>query len=108
VVISSAGPHTMSLIRYDPKKAERRGEVIRKGVDINNGISTKAFCNAGSEYGGGPPTVADFDGDGTPDVGAAGAVGYVVFSGKLMMDPNVASTPTSTCGSRRPRIARRR
>ena len=91
VVISSGGPHTMSLIRYDPN-APGGAAVIRKGVDINNGISTKAFCNAGSEYGGGPPTVADFDGDGVPDVGAAGAVGYVVFSGKLMMDPNVAST----------------
>ncbi|HEY8377175.1 MAG TPA: VCBS repeat-containing protein, partial [Nannocystis sp.] len=62
---------------------------LRKGVDINNGISTIAFCNAGSEYGGGPPTVADFDGDGIPDVGAAGAVGYIVFSGAKMMDPNV-------------------
>ena len=90
VVISSGGPHTMSLVHYDPK--EPGGAlVIRKAVDINNGISTKAFCNAGSEYGGGPPTVADFDGDGTPDVGAAGAVGYIVFSGKKMMDPNVAN-----------------
>jgi hypothetical protein len=88
VVISSGGPHTMSLVHYD--KAEPGGaRVIRKGVDINNGISTKTFCNAASEYGGGAPTVADFNGDGTPDVGAAGAVGYIVFSGKLMMDPSV-------------------
>ena len=90
VVISSGGPHTMSLLRYDPA-APGGAQVIRKGVDINNGISTKVFCNAASEYGGGPPTVADFDGDGVPDVGAAGAVGYIVFSGKKMMDPNVAN-----------------
>jgi hypothetical protein len=32
--------------------------------------------------------VADFDGDGFPDVGAAGAVGYVVFSGAEIMDAN--------------------
>jgi len=90
VVISSGGPHTMSLLRHDPNQPGG-AQVIRKGVDINNGISTKVFCNAGSEYGGGPPTVADFDGDGSPDVGAAGAVGYVVFSGKKMMDPNVVN-----------------
>lgn len=89
-VISSGGPHTMSLLRHDPNQPGG-AQVIRKGVDINNGISTKAFCNAASEYGGGPPTVADFDGDGAPDVGAAGAVGYVVFSGKKMMDPNVTN-----------------
>ena len=90
VVISSSGPHTMNLIRYDAKEPGG-AKVIRKGVDINNGISTKTFCNAASEYGGGPPTVADFDGDGVPDVGAAGAVGYIVFSGQKMMDPNVAN-----------------
>ena len=88
VIISSGGPHTMSLVRYNPM-SPTGADIIRSGVDINNGISTKTFCNAGSEYGGGAPTVADFNGDGTPDVGAAGAVGYVVFSGAAMMDPNV-------------------
>ena len=89
VIISSGGPHTMSLVRHNPA-SPNGAEVIRTGVDINNGISTAAFCNAGSEYGGGPPTVADFDGDGFPDVGAAGAVGYVVFGGARMMDPAVS------------------
>jgi len=89
VIISSGGPHRMHVVRHDINSPDG-AQVIRKGVDINNGISTMAFCNAASEYGGGPPTVADFDGDGVPDVGAAGAVGYIVFSGKLMMDPNVA------------------
>ncbi len=89
VIIASGGPHTMSLVRYDPN-SPTGAQVIRSGVDINNGISTMQFCNAGSEYGGGPPTVADFNGDGVPDVGAAGAVGYIVFSGAAMMDPNVA------------------
>jgi hypothetical protein len=88
VIISSAGPHTMQLVHYDAA-SPGGAKVIRKGIDINNGISTASFCGASSEYGGGPPTVADFDGDGFPDVGAAGAVGYVVFSGKAMMDPTV-------------------
>ena len=88
VVISSGGPHSMHLVRYDPD-SPTGAEIIRRDIDINNGISTAAFCNANSEYGGGPPTVADFDGDGVPDVGAAGAVGYIVFSGAKMMDPVV-------------------
>lgn len=84
-VISSGGPHSMSLIRYDAQSPDGAA-ILRKGVDINNGISTKDFCNTGTEYGGGPPTVADFNGDGIPDIGAAGAVGYVVFDGKKLLD----------------------
>jgi hypothetical protein len=39
---------------------------------------------------GGPPTVADFDGDGEPEVAAAGHVGYAVF------DMECATTPLPT------------
>ena len=91
VVISSGGPHAMYLVHYDPASPSG-AKILRSKVDINNGTSTAAYCNApGKEYGGGPPTVADFNGDGVPDVGAAGAVGYVVFDGKKMMDMAVAS-----------------
>ncbi|MCA9638287.1 MAG: VCBS repeat-containing protein, partial [Myxococcales bacterium] len=45
VIISSSGPHTMSLVRYDAQSPDG-AKILRKGVDINNGISTKAFCNA--------------------------------------------------------------
>ena len=31
--------------------------------------------------GGGPPTIADYDGDGEPEIGVAGKIGYVVFDG---------------------------
>lgn len=40
----------------------------------------------GQGYGG-PPTIADFDGDGKPEVGAAGFKGYSVF------DPECEATP---------------
>ncbi len=88
VVISSGAPHAMFLVRYDPA-SPGGAKILRDKVDINNGISTAVFCNKPSEYGGGPPTVADFNGDGVPDIGAAGAVGYIVFDGKKMMDPAV-------------------
>jgi hypothetical protein len=91
VIVSSGAPHAMHLVQYDPS-SPGGARVIRRGLDLNNGTSTKTYCNAASEYGGGPPTVADFDGDGFPDVGAAGAVGYVVFSGAKLMDPAVADS----------------
>ena len=31
--------------------------------------------------GGGPPTIADYDGDGAPEIGIAGKTGYAVFEG---------------------------
>ncbi|MEZ4222764.1 MAG: VCBS repeat-containing protein [Polyangiaceae bacterium] len=94
VIISSSGPHTLSVIQYDPASPDG-AKVIRKGIDINNGMSTATFCSAASEYGGGPPTVADFNGDGFPDVGAAGAVGYIVLDGKKLMDANLANSATT-------------
>jgi hypothetical protein len=48
----------------------------------------------GNTHGGGPPTVADFNGDGTPDVAMAGGVGYAVFDGKKLIDPAVAGPDT--------------
>jgi len=42
---------------------------------------------------GGPPTVADFDGDGRPEVASAGATNYAVF------DLDCAATPVGECAS---------
>lgn len=46
--------------------------------------------------GGGPPTIADFDGDGLPEIGIAGQAFYTVF------DPDCQGTPRAggTCGDR--------
>jgi len=74
-------------------------EIVRQGLDINEGISPNPCCvanpaSAGCTTGGGPPTVAHFNGDAFPDVGIAGGIGYVVFDGAALMDPLVLDTAT--------------
>lgn len=71
-------------------------EIIRTGVDIN-GDAWPGNCREGqSGYtrGGGPPTIADFNGDGFPDVALAGGVAYAVFDGKRLMDPSFSNEET--------------
>ncbi|MCB9570098.1 MAG: VCBS repeat-containing protein [Myxococcales bacterium] len=87
--------HRLSVWRYDAQQPGKFS-IVRQPVDINGGLSP-ALCPGGSwgnTHGGGPPTIADFDGDGTPDVGTAGGIGYAVFSGKKLVDPNVAGPAT--------------
>jgi hypothetical protein len=91
--LHGTGTHWLHLWRHNPAMPGMF-EVLRQNLDLNNGVLVTAYCGAMFEYGGGPPTVADFDGDGVPDVGVAGAVGYIVFSGKKLMDPNVAPADT--------------
>lgn len=71
-------------------------EVVRQGVDIN-GDAWPGNCSAASAgytRGGGPPTVADFNGDGFPDVALAGGVAYAVFDGKKLMDSSISKEAT--------------
>jgi hypothetical protein len=84
---NSGKPHTISLLRVDPNKPGGV-EVVRNSIDLN------AKEPPQSPFGGGPPIVADFDGDGVPDVGTATSSAYVVLSGKKLMDPAVADTDT--------------
>lgn len=89
------GVHHLQLWRYDPLAANGFA-TIRTGVDINGGLPV-THCPAeyyGRFSGGGPPTIADFDGDGTPDVGVAGGIGYAVFDGRKLLDPTVANADT--------------
>jgi len=87
--------HRLRVWHVDP--AQPSGyKMIRAGIDINGTLSPN-LCPAGSSgnmWGGGPPTVADFNGDGFPDVALAGGVGYAVFDGKKLMDSNVADANT--------------
>ncbi len=87
--------HELSIWRYDPT-APNDFVVVRGPIDIN-GTLPATDCPSGSwgrTHGGGPPTIADFNGDGVPDVALAGGVGYAVFDGAKLMDPLVAGPDT--------------
>jgi hypothetical protein len=62
--------------------------------DVNNGVATPQ-----GPTGGGPPTIADFDGNGTPDVATAGGYGYLVLDGHTG-NPLWQSTDTTDTSSR--------
>ncbi|MCY1056803.1 FG-GAP-like repeat-containing protein [Nannocystis sp. SCPEA4] len=95
VVVIDNLAHQLSIWRHDPN-APNGFVVVRSPVDINGTLDPNSCPNGswGRTHGGGPPTVADFDGDGTPDVGTAGGIGYAVFSGAALVDPNVAGIDT--------------
>ena len=90
IVTVHTGSHSITVWHLDPN-APNGYTIIRQGVDINGSISPNPCCaanpnSAGCNGGGGPPTVADFNGDGFADVGLAGGIGYVVFDGQKLMD----------------------
>ena len=110
IVTIHTNTHAISVWHIDPA-APNGYTIIRQNLDINGTISPNPCCvanpnSAGCTRGGGPPTVADFNGDGFPDVGLAGGIGYVVFDGQKLMDPTVPDnatiawiTPTQDCSS---------
>jgi hypothetical protein len=86
--------HTVSFWHYDSTQASKFSWV-RQGVDINGTLTQHCPAgSAGSTMGGGPPTVADFNGDGTPDVALAGGIGYCVLDGSKIIDSAVANAST--------------
>ncbi len=98
-IVSVSHPgHSMSIWHLDPN-APNGFVILRQGLDVNSTISPNPCCqknpnSSGCKHGGGPPTIADFNGDGFPDVGLAGGIGYVVFDGKKLMQPAVADVDT--------------
>lgn len=102
VVAINTASHTFSIWHLVPDDAPEAApgalkiEVLRQGVDINGDKGTGRCTPGQSGYtkGGGPPTVADFNGDGYPDVALAGGVAYAVFDGKKLMDASVPNANT--------------
>jgi hypothetical protein len=87
-------------------------EVVRQPLDLHAGLSDPCVPgDPGADASGGPPVLADFDGDGLPDVGVATARGYVALQGKKLLDPAVTdallwAVPAPDCqGGRRGSVA---
>ncbi|NVB42348.1 VCBS repeat-containing protein [Pseudenhygromyxa sp. WMMC2535] len=90
VVVADFDTHLMHIYHWD--EANQEIVIDRQNLDINGPLSP-SLCGSGSAgytRGGGPPTIADFNGDGTPDVAIAGGVGYAVIDGTKILDPNIA------------------
>ncbi|MDB5220561.1 MAG: Hemolysin-related protein RbmC [Myxococcaceae bacterium] len=100
--------HELMVWRYDAA-AVNKFTIVRPLTDMNAQFLPANTCAGGTWgnlHGGGPPTVADFNHDGVPDVGLAGGIGYVVFDGKKLIDPAVTganailwSKVTTDCSS---------
>lgn len=94
IIVAEFAEHRMHIYHWDP--VMQQVVLDRQNLDINGPLSP-ALCPEGSSgnlRGGGPPTVADFNGDGTPDVAIAGGVGYAVIDGTQVMNPAVPDVDT--------------
>ena len=70
-------------------------------VTVTNADGVVRWQTAIPGGGGGPPTVADFDGDGLPEVGVAGAYYYTVFDtdGAVLWSATVQDYSSQVTGS---------
>ena len=92
VITTSASDHALRAHHHD-------GTAYFGPVDINQGHADLGDKCAGC--GGGPPTVADFDGDGKPEIAAAAGYGYVLFEhdGKPKWFQSTQDLSSRTTGS---------
>jgi hypothetical protein len=85
-----ADVHELQVWRYAPEDLDGF-EVLREAVDATGGVAHLSCPNGG---GGGPLTLGDVTGDGTPDVGISTRGAYAMFDGSLLADLNVPSDQT--------------
>lgn len=71
----------------------------RTGATIWGPVEINRYPTPNGPSGGGPPTIADFNGDGTPDVATAGGYNYLVLDGRTGMP--LWFTPSRDTSSRR-------
>lgn len=86
-VVSVVGAtHAVYAYKHD-------GTLLWGPKDVNNGVATPS-----GPSGGGTPTIADFNGDGMPDVATAGGYGYLVLNGQngSVLWQSTATTDTSS------------
>lgn len=93
-IVSVATPnHTVHVWRLAEDDSI---EMLRSDLDLNGSLDPTrcADGSAGRTRGGGPPTAADVNADGVPDIAVAGGVGYAVIDGARLVDPAVADADT--------------
>jgi len=91
-VIFATGAASISIWHYDGANPPGNFAWVQRNLDMNV-KSASAVC---ASSGGGPPTVADFNGDGKPDIALAGSVNYTIFDGKKLT--SVDAGPSGTDG----------
>jgi len=91
VIATTFAAHTVSIWDY-AKGQPGNLTWMRQGIDINSTLTQHCPSgSAGGSEGGGPPTVADFNGDGTPDIALAGGIGYAILDGTKVISSAVAN-----------------
>jgi hypothetical protein len=87
--------HEAVVWRYDATEPQKF-QIMRGPVDVWGGLDPSACppSSAGSIHGGGPPSVADLDGDGVPDVVTATGVGLTALNGARLLDSAVSAQDT--------------
>jgi hypothetical protein len=81
-VVTTAGSLTISVWHYEMSPpAPANFAWVQQEISATAPSATGACASVG----GGPPTVADFNGDGFPDVALAGSINYAVFDGHKLM-----------------------
>ncbi len=95
IVLVDYASHSVHIWQYDPNEPNSI-KVIRRDIDMNGTFTNNcAVGSAGETRGGGPPTIGDFNGDGTPDVAVATGIGYTVLDGTKLLDSTVPNNQTN-------------